>query len=99
LLADLGQWVTWLERRYSLTDVIPDCWAAHPALLEELLALYVAWTDAYGQLDASGTAPIKWHESFAQCRERLREWNRWGCGPDSHRHDPDPEPSYRGARR
>ena len=88
LLGDLGRWVAWLTGRYRLSDVIPDCWAAHPALIEELLALRLAWCDAYQRPDASTAAPLAWHESFARTRDRIREWNRWGCAAGIHRPEP-----------
>jgi hypothetical protein len=88
LLEDLGRWVAWLTARYRLADVIPDCWAGHGALVEELLALRLAWYDAYGRPDATQAGPLAWHDSFARARERIREWNRWGCAADIHRPEP-----------
>jgi hypothetical protein len=88
ILEDLGRWVAWLTARYRLADVIPDCWAAHGALVEELLALRFAWRDAYSRPDAHQGAPLAWHDAFARARDRIREWNRWGCAADIHRPEP-----------
>jgi hypothetical protein len=98
VLVDLGRWVTWLSRRYHLSDTIPDCWARHGALVEELLALHVAWNDAYRRPDAPATAPLGWHDAFARTRERIRAWNRWGCAANLHRPEPaaaEPLPASR----
>ena len=38
--ADLGNWVSWFVDRYHLADVVPPCWPRHPALVDELIALW-----------------------------------------------------------
>jgi hypothetical protein len=90
LLAELGRWVAWLDGRYGLSEQLPDCWARHGAMVEELLALHVTWNDAYRRADAPATAPLGWHDAFARSRERLREWNRTGCVADLHHDEPPP---------
>ena len=39
-LRQLGEWVTWLVARYDLASQVPPCWPLHPALLDELKALW-----------------------------------------------------------
>ena len=38
--ADLGDWVSWFVDRYHLADDVPPCWPRHPALVDELIALW-----------------------------------------------------------
>ena len=39
-LRQLGEWVAWLVARYDLASQVPPCWPLHPALLDELKALW-----------------------------------------------------------
>ena len=86
LLADLDVWVTWLADHYSLDRRhIPQCWAQHWELVEELSALQLAWEGAYATI-AHTDAPLTWHEHFHHTRTRLAEWvARTGCRPGEHR--------------
>jgi hypothetical protein len=86
LLADLDVWVTWLADHYSLDRRhIPQCWAQHWELVEELSALQLAWEGAYATI-AHTDAPLTWHEHFHLTRTRLAEWvARTGCRPGEHR--------------
>ena len=43
----LAVFVIFLVTRYDLGDVVPRCWWTHGALVEELTALWAAWTAAY----------------------------------------------------
>ena len=88
VLRELGTWVGGIVSRYGLADEIPGCWAKHPALVEELLALCRSWHDAYERPDAPANAPLAWHDAFARSRERIREWNRSGCTSGLHRSEP-----------
>lgn len=38
--AELQVWVSWFVDRYHLADEVPPCWARHPALVDELNALW-----------------------------------------------------------
>jgi hypothetical protein len=81
----IAVFVAWLVARYDLGDVVPRCWWTHGALVEELTALWAAWSAAYVDPDASADAPILWHERFAASRARLAEWDRLGCAQRGHR--------------
>lgn len=85
-LAELEDWIDWLRDRYHLDQRhLPACWALHGELIEELSALHTAWQHSYAP-DADGSAPLRWHDAFEVCRERLLDWvARTGCRPDSHR--------------
>ena len=62
----LIDWVqNWLQPRYELQSrVLPDCWWQHGDMVEELSALFAAWTIAYDVSDG-GYGPVGWHERFA----------------------------------
>ena len=64
LTHQLGTWTAWLRHRYPLARKIPDCWAQHPELVEELTALWLAWQHAYQQPDPPLTAPADWHDRW-----------------------------------
>ena len=64
LWQELGDWVDWIRHRYPLARRIPDCWAEHPELVEELTALWLAWQAAYVERDAPLTAAAEWHDRW-----------------------------------
>jgi len=79
-------WVGWLVDHYSLDRRhVPQCWAEHWELVEELSALRLAWEGAYATT-AHADAPLAWHEHLRLSRERLVDWvSRTGCRPGEHR--------------
>ena len=85
-LEDLDTWVTWLVGHYSLDRrSVPQCWAQHWELVEELAALHLAWEGAFATT-AHADAPLVWHERFEAARRRLADWAaRSGCRPGEHR--------------
>jgi hypothetical protein len=96
----MDEWVRWLSTRYVLSPrTIPPCWYHHSGMVEELSALRTGWLAAFAP-DATGGAPLDWHDAFAATRSRLDETvNRSGCTKDDHRQDhtaswltiPDPD--------
>jgi len=85
-LDELADWITWVGHRYNLDHRhLPECWAEHGELIEELSALHTAWRRAYAP-DALGESPLRWHEQFDSARRRLADWvARSGCRPNAHR--------------
>ena len=81
----VAEFVTWLVERFDLGDVIPPCWWAHGAMVEELTALWAAWSGAYQHPDADPDAPIEWLDHLATSRARLLEWDKMGCAQRGHR--------------
>ncbi|MBO0727924.1 MAG: DUF4913 domain-containing protein [Acidimicrobiaceae bacterium] len=61
---ELIGWVRWIRQRYPLARRIPDCWAEHPEIVEELTALWLAWQAAYVEADAPLTAAAEWHDRW-----------------------------------
>lgn len=84
--AALTSWVDTISTRYRYSE-IPGCpnWATHDALVEELTALWTAWTAAYTP-GAHPTEPLRWHEALHRARDRFTDL-RGGCTPTDH-HDP-----------
>jgi len=60
---ELCGWVTWLYDRYELSveSRLPDCWADHPGLIEELWALMAWRKEIYTSDQPSGQAARYWH--------------------------------------
>lgn len=92
-LSTLAEWTDWLRSRYALdSKSLPFCWQRHGALVEELAALWAAWTAAF-QLEGNPAGPATWHDTLARVLLRLREWAaRTGCRPGEHHEDLVPEP-------
>lgn len=78
-------WVDWLVATYRLTSVIPACWPEHPAIVEELVGLRVAWITAW-QDTASADAPAAWQRRLHETKARLADGN-WGVPRCDGHHD------------
>ncbi|GGC14635.1 hypothetical protein GCM10010972_29920 [Cellulomonas carbonis] len=85
-LDKLEVWVAWLIGHYRLDHrYVPECWAEHWELIEELSALHLAWEGAYATT-SHADAPLTWHERLGHARPRLAEWvARTGCRAAEHR--------------
>ena len=80
--------VHWLVERYGLHEDLGQCWPQHPALVEELTALCLAWHAAYD--GGTGEAPLRWHEAFDRARRRWHDWDRHTkCRLGQHREAPN----------
>lgn len=64
LWQQLSAWVAWIRGRYPLATRIPACWAAHPEIVEELTALWLAWQQAYQSAEPPLTGPSEWHDRW-----------------------------------
>lgn len=77
-LSDLAGWLGRVYRRYPGGD-LPTCWAWHPWVIEELLALRAAHAAAYAPQAKPGLA-VDWH---AHQRPETAERIRHGLGTHS----------------
>lgn len=60
---DLKSWATWAIETFRLSRTFPPCWPQHPALVEELMALWMLWQ--------SGWLPAREPSSPAQFLQQL----------------------------
>src|SRR5579871_6438749 len=76
----LRAWVSWLAGRYRLPleDRLPQCWAQHPELIEELWALRAWRLEAYGT-DGSGQSAVYWHQALVTFLTHVSAWWAGGC--------------------
>lgn len=70
----LINWTGWLVHRYGLHEELGSCWPQHPALVEELRALGLAWHGAF-DADAVADGPLRWHEALTRSRARWKTWD------------------------
>lgn len=82
----LNAWVDWLVATYRLASIVPPCWAAHPAIREELVSLWLSWTAAWDDT-TSPDGPLAWQERLERARARLADGN-WGMPRCTGTHDP-----------
>lgn len=52
---------------------VPPCWYRHPAAVEELSALHIAWCGAYRDPKAQSTAGTEWHRRLDEACGRIRQ--------------------------
>jgi hypothetical protein len=88
---ELTEWVHWLVHRYRVDDLIPGCWPAHGALVEELSALHWAWRAAYTDPTARATDALTWHDQLERASARIRVRDRGNCAGGAHSEDPAPD--------
>ncbi|MFJ6419031.1 hypothetical protein [Paeniglutamicibacter sp. NPDC091659] len=63
-LGQLSDWINWYNETYPGVEehVIPPCWFHHSAVVQELVAMFVAWQAAYCGSDEPNDAPAYWHD-------------------------------------
>jgi len=98
LWQQLNSWVEWIRCRYPLSRRIPPCWHEHPEIVEELTALWLAWTHAYEDRDAPLTSAADWHDRWLPGVLHRIEHGAFAldCANDHH---PRPPTAYAGGAR
>jgi len=96
ILSQLFDWIGWYNEIYPGVEehVIPPCWFRHSAVVQELVAVFVAWQAAYCGLEEPDDAPAYWHERILHptiTRLSSDKAAGWGNCIGSHRepHPPD----------
>lgn len=93
ILTQLLDWIGWYNETYPGVEehLIPPCWYKHPAVVQELLAVFVAWQAAYCGLEDPDDAPAYWHERILHptiarlCVDKAAGWgNCIGGHKESH---------------
>ncbi|WP_147915203.1 hypothetical protein [Ruania zhangjianzhongii] len=99
-MGELTRWVEWHNERYGRVNpdwTIHPCWFRHPAVVEHLTALMVAWRAAYESDKPSREAAI-WHDQMNSIHTRMTgaAWGFKNCAgghrePAEQPTDSDPE--------
>lgn len=97
ILEQLYDWIGWYNETYPGVEehVIPPCWFRHSAVVQELVAVFVAWQAAYCGLEDPDDAPAYWHERIlhpAIARLSRDKAAGWGNCLGAHR---EPHPPKR----
>lgn len=93
LLAGLVDWMGRIYLCYpDAAAGLPDCWAWHPDVVEELLWLWQAWLAAYHDSHIPVTAAADWHDRYRPNVVRRITAIAGRCSLDSHQPRPDRPP-------
>jgi hypothetical protein len=85
---DLVTWVVWAQHTFRLTRWFPPCWPKHPALVEELVALWGLWQAVWlPSTDAS--APIGFLRDLDYSISRVERLWKPPCTVDAHKEQPE----------
>jgi hypothetical protein len=84
LWRDLRSWALWLTKTFPAADrLFPPCWPQHPALTEELLALWWHWQSAWMQA-TDPAAPAGFLRELDWSMQRVERWAKAPCDNDRH---------------
>ena len=89
LWTDLATWARWAITTFRLTGWFPPCWPQHPALVEELLALWWHWQTVWLP-GTDGTAPVSFLRELEWALGRCERLWKPPCTTDRHKPQPDP---------
>ena len=92
LVADLTAWVEWLVATFRLHPKIPGCWVRHPALVEELTALWFLWQHCWLPA-ADPTMPVGFLRELDASLSRIER--HWKVPCDANEHKDPKTPMYR----
>ena len=81
---DLTTWTVWAIRTFRLGRTFPPCWPQHPALVEELTALWLFWQGVWlPALDPGQPINFLQHLDWSLCR--VERWWKVPCTTDGHK--------------
>lgn len=87
LLAELRGWLELVFLRYpDAREALPECWAWHPEVVEELLWLSAAWNQAYQGSQASAQLAGDWHDRQRPGVLRRLRAAAAACSRETHQH-------------
>lgn len=84
---DLACWADWMIVTFRVANRFPPCWAAHPALVEELMALWLHW-QAVWLPGVDPTGPSEFLRELDWSLSRVERLWRTPCSTDQHRPQP-----------
>lgn len=77
----LMNFVPWLTARYAAADTVPECWAKHPAVVDEMIDLFAQWFTCQPGFPALVDAAL----------DRVkRRWVGQGCVTGTHQDHLEP---------
>ncbi|NJC70843.1 hypothetical protein HC031_14115 [Planosporangium thailandense] len=84
-LQELVEWMDQVLIHYPGTvDALGQCWSLHAWIVEELLALRAAWSEAYQGDRAGGTKAVDWHERHRPGVIARITQGTAGCSVEAH---------------
>ena len=83
LLSKLTEWLGGIYLAYA-DAVLPDCWAWHPDVIEELLWLSQAWQAAYAGPRAAIALVADWHDRMRPGVTRRIKQTAGACSIENH---------------
>ncbi len=87
---DLKSWATWAIHTFRLSRTFPPCWPQHPALVEELMALWMVWQSGWLPAKEAG-APAQFLQLLDLSISRCGRLWQVSCDPAGpHKKSPDP---------
>ncbi|MBB3049408.1 hypothetical protein FHS23_000403 [Prauserella isguenensis] len=85
LMAELVAWLQTVFLRYpDAAEVLPDCWAWHPEVVEELLWLMQAWSSAYFDQAGGVLRVADWHDRYRPGVVRRLSARAGKCSLENH---------------
>ena len=85
LLTELAGWVGRVYLRYpDAAADFPECWLWHPTVVEELVWLHRAWTQAYVGEGASVSGAADWHDRYRPGVVRRLGTYTGSCSLEAH---------------
>ncbi|WP_052345034.1 hypothetical protein [Thermocrispum municipale] len=85
VLDELVAWMDAIFLRYAdAAAALPDCWAWHPDVIEELLWLMEAWLVAYQGEAASAALVGDWHDRYRPGVVRRIKASAGNCSLENH---------------
>lgn len=93
VMAELVAWLQTVFLRYpDAAEALPDCWAWHPEVVEELVWLMHAWSSAYFD-EAGGVLRVAdWHDRYRPGVVRRLAARAGKCSLENHT-NPDGAPA------
>ena len=89
LWEDLATWVVWAQVTFRISRWFPPCWPRHPALVEELLALWGLWQAVW--LPATDpAAPVGFLRELECSIGRVERLWKPPCTVDGHTDQTEP---------
>ena len=90
---DLKTWTFWMVRTFRQERRIPPCWPQHPAIVEELMALWLFWQACWLPGD-DPSRPAGWLQQLDLSLSRIDRLWKLPCTPQEHQ---EPTPAAAGA--